>query len=159
VLAGALLVVRGGLVLLAALSGTSALGTRLELKSGSELYYTSAVTAAEAQALADYLNANFIKDHKITIQLTKGQETYPNQSLVTRQDPLLNVLPKVQETYQVRVCVKPGAEHNEQVVLGFQALRALLSTEVFGKAPVEINLCNQKMETVRVIGPLEGESK
>jgi hypothetical protein len=134
---GASLVLVGAkvLLMLVALGGAS-YGTRLELKGGSELYYTSAVTEAEARRLADYLNANFLKDNPITMQLTKHEGTY-----------------------QLRVCVKDGVERDEKAVVAWQALGIILSHEVFGKAPVEIQICNRNMKTVRVLEPIGKASK
>lgn len=123
------------LLLLAALGGSS-YGTRLELKGGGELYYTSAVTEAEARKLVEYLNANFLKDNAITMQLTRHEGTY-----------------------QLRVCVKDGVERDEKAAVGFLALGCALSLEVFDKAPVEIQLCNRNLKTVRVLEPLGKASK
>jgi hypothetical protein len=103
-------------------------GTKIDLKAGSQLYYTSTVTEPEAQKLAQFLNETFLKDETppITFQLNKEGQTY-----------------------QVRVVIKEGKE--KEAELPFLALGHLMALQVFEKVPLEVHLCDQNLKTVKVI--------
>jgi len=115
--------------------GSSGLGKRLDL-NGSDLYYTSSVTPAEAKRLRRYLLDEHVFDGAVgTFQLNRaGSE------------------------YQFRMVVQPGAEEDQQFVFGNHAMAMRLSGAVFGGKPLVIHLCDENFETLRVIDPHNGSS-
>jgi hypothetical protein len=129
---GTLFVLGAGLVVLILLVAPSH-GTEIQLRNGSQLYYTSAVTETEARQLANHLETQFLKDssNRGTIQLHRSENTY-----------------------QVRFVVKEWSETNDLTVLGFQVYGVRVSQEVFNGAPVEVHLCDPSFNTVRVLKPL-----
>jgi hypothetical protein len=107
-------------------------GKSIDLSGGSHLYYTSAVTEAEAQKLAQHLNKDFVNksDHPIDFQLNRTGDRY-----------------------ELRVVVKEGAENDPNVSL-FQLYAMIVSHEVFGDAPVDVHLCDRSFKTIRVLPAL-----
>jgi hypothetical protein len=108
-------------------------GTEIPLANGGQLYYKSTVTKDEAQKLATHLNASIFKDldHRATVQVNREGNTY-----------------------QLRFVVKQGVQPTEFQVLMFQAYGMQVSKEVFNGAPVEVHLCDESLETIRVLPPL-----
>ena len=72
--------------------GKGSLGTRLRLRGGGELYYTSAVTKGEACAVA------------FLLYLRLGK--YPGAIQLTRKGDI----------FQLRICLAQGAEQSEKCV-------------------------------------------
>ena len=96
----------------------------------TELYYTDKVTEAEADALGKYLQEEGFTDgdDTKTVQLTKEGDTY-----------------------QFRMVVKEGYEKDEEYIAIAQAFVYNLSKDVFDGEKVEIHLCDEKLETLKVI--------
>jgi hypothetical protein len=122
----------GGVVGLVIL-GANSYGTRIALKNGNELYYTPAVTEAEARKVADYLDTKFPDN--------KGK-------VATYQ------LNKAGGKYEFRAVVQEGKENDNLAVVAFQAMGVLLSLEVLDGAPVDVHLCDRNLKTVRVLDHL-----
>jgi hypothetical protein len=109
------------------------LGTRLDV-NGSDLYYTSAVTTAEAKRLRKYL----IESHAFD----GSQGTFK--------------LDKAGKRYQFKLIVQKGGENDQQTIFASNALAMRLSGAVFGGKVVEIHLCDQNFHTLRVVDPIGG---
>ena len=107
-----------------------ALGQFLAFKGGSQLYYTADVTQEQAQLLGDTLDDQgvFPEGRPVTVQVTK-----------------------LFGTYQVRFCVKRGAELNPDAVDFYKDLRDDVATNVFPNETVEVHLCGENMNTVRTL--------
>lgn len=127
--AGVMVLILGGLLLVAALPSKH--GERIKLNNGSELYYTSTVTADEAHRFANFLNDD-------DLGLVKNG---------TRATFQLN---KTGDCYEVRLVVKPGAENDPDIGTSAKVWGVVVSRKVFGGAPVEIHLCNERLNTVKV---------
>ncbi|HEX4072838.1 MAG TPA: hypothetical protein VHX68_16785 [Planctomycetaceae bacterium] len=114
-----------GLVLL---TGATNYGTRLKVNQ-SDLYYTSAVSKEDAQRLRDVLvESKICGDKQISMQITKSGKML-----------------------QFRFVVKPGSDKDESQIPTVQAMGAMLSSVVFGGAPLEIHLCDDHFQTLRVV--------
>jgi hypothetical protein len=114
-----------GLVLL---TGATNYGILMEINHG-DLYYTSAVSKDDAKRLGDFLVQQKIFDgRQISMQLTKNGQTM-----------------------QVRFPVKPGFEKNEAYVASVQALGVQISQQVFQGAPLEVDLCDDSLKTLRSV--------
>ena len=50
---------------------------------------------------------------------------------------------------QFRFVVKPGADKDESQIPTVQAMGAMLSSVVFGGAPLEVDLCDDHFQTLR----------
>lgn len=106
-------------------------GVKLNFGENNELYYTENVTVEEAQSLGDYLvSAEFFADdgNARTIQLNKTGSTY-----------------------EFRMIVKKGIETDNDVVDSMKFLAKDLSENVFNNQAVDIHLCNDILETLRVV--------
>lgn len=106
-------------------------GTKLNFGENNELYYTENVTVEEAQTLGDYLvETEFFADdgNARTIQLNKTGSTY-----------------------EFRMIVKKGLETDTDVVDTMKFLAQNLSENVFNNQTVDIHLCNDTLETLRVV--------
>jgi hypothetical protein len=111
-------------------AGWSQHGTRIPLKNGSELYYTRAVPEATARRFAESLEKMLPdrEDAKGTFQLNKDGDAY-----------------------ELRVVVREGKEKDEFVAVLFQGLAVVLSREAFDGAPVTVHLCDNRLNTIRVL--------
>ena len=58
---------------------------------------------------------------------------------------------KTDAGYQFKAVVKPGAEKEEANVVVFKLLRDIMKDSVFGGKPLEMHLCNDKLETLKVL--------
>ena len=107
----------------------SSMGTRLEY-GGSELYYTKNVTEAEAKKLGDYLfkGGVFSDENKGTVQLDKSGDTY-----------------------LVRMVVKEGMDKDENYQKLIPPFAKGVSKNVFNGAKVEVQLCDDKLNTLKTI--------
>ncbi|MDQ6626324.1 MAG: DUF4019 domain-containing protein [Verrucomicrobiota bacterium] len=105
-------------------------GTRLDF-SGSDVYYTSAVTVAEAQKLGDYLVKNeFFDATPKTVQLNKTGATY-----------------------EFRMVVKQNVAEDKSRDKTFKEFARQLSENVFQGQPVLLHLCDDNLTTLRVVTP------
>ena len=103
-------------------------GNKLIFNKG-ELYYTEEVQKADAQKLGSYLeNEGFFNDEKRTVQLDKNGKTWI-----------------------FRMVVKTGTENDDQYINLFGFFSSQLSKAVFNNEPVDIHLCNEKLETLKEI--------
>jgi len=114
-----------GLILL---TGATNYGALLEVNH-ADLYYTRAVSQEEAQALGAFLvKAEVFDGRHISIQLTReGQTTH------------------------VRFPVKEGFDRDETYIASIRALGYQISQNVFHGAPVEVDLCDQNLKTLRAV--------
>jgi hypothetical protein len=114
-----------GLVLL---TGATNYGMLLEVNHG-DLYYTAAVSQADAKRLGAFLVQEKIFDGRsISMQLTKKGEIA-----------------------QVRFPVKPGFEKDEAYIASVHTLAVQISQQVFHGAPVEVHLCDNELKALRVV--------
>lgn len=98
---------------------------------GVQLFYTDAVTEAEADALGAYFISNeYANGEKKTVQLNKTDKTY-----------------------QCRMVMRKEFEKNQKNISLFKAVAASLSVNVFKGAPVEIHICDDQLETIQVVTP------
>jgi hypothetical protein len=114
-----------GLILL---TGATNYGALLEVNH-AKLYYTRAVSQEDAKALGALLvEAKIFDGRHISIQPTKEGQTA-----------------------QVRFPVKPGFDKDEAYIASIRALGYQISQKVFHGAPVEIDLCDQNLKTLRAV--------
>ena len=104
-------------------------GKKLMFKKG-ELYYTKNVNEADAKKLGDYLvSQDFFTDQKrITVQLDKRTETY-----------------------LFRLVVLPEYVDKADYIDLWTNMSGVLSRDVFNGSPVEIQFCNDRLESKRTI--------
>ena len=99
---------------------------------GVQLFYTDAVTEAEADALGDYLiKSEFADGEEKTIQLNKTGKTY-----------------------EFRMVIKKGIEKDQDYISVVKIYAAELSANVFKGEPLEVHLCDDQLETIQVVVPL-----
>jgi DNA-directed RNA polymerase subunit RPC12/RpoP len=112
------------------LSWSPNLGTRLDFGNGC-IYYTASVPVEDARRLGNYLVARgFFAGNSVTLQLNKfGNE------------------------YQVRDIVKKGIDRDEAQVKQLKSLCREISFHVFGGQHVEMHLCDDSYNTIRVVLP------
>ncbi|MBP1924788.1 hypothetical protein J2Z76_000641 [Sedimentibacter acidaminivorans] len=106
-------------------------GTKLTFGENNELYYTENVTVEEAQVLGDYLvKQDFFADdgNLRSIQLNKAGNTY-----------------------EVRIIIKKGLEEDQSVIDSMEFLATDLSINVFNNKDIDIHLCDDNFETLRVV--------
>jgi hypothetical protein len=114
-----------GLVLL---TGATKYGILMEVNHGN-LYYTSAVSRDDAKRLGDFLVRQEIFDgRQISTQLTK-----------------------IGQTVLVRFPVKPEVEMNENYIASVHDLGVQISQQVFQGAPLEVDLCDGELKTLRAV--------
>ncbi|HJZ54215.1 MAG TPA: hypothetical protein VKE74_04625 [Gemmataceae bacterium] len=133
VVASGLVFLIGGLVVLVLVFGDSPHGKRIGLKSESELYYTKAVTDDEARKLADFLESD---------------ELGPTSREGVKATFQLN---KVGDRYEFRAVVKPEAVEDQRAMLAFRLWAVVMSKKVFAGAPVDVHLCDDRLNTVKVL--------
>ena len=100
------------------------------IKYGSdELYYTSSVSAAQASMLGEYLlEYEFFTNQGVSVQLNK-----------------------VADTYEFRMIVKEGLDKDQDFIEIAKLMSAELSYDVFDDAQVDIHLCDEYFNTLRVV--------
>ncbi|MCC6550325.1 MAG: hypothetical protein IT279_09680 [Ignavibacteriaceae bacterium] len=120
----------GALVLLSAmflLVGCSNRGSEKTF-NGVQLYYTSDVTEAQADALGDYLiKSEFANGEPKTVQLAKQGNTY-----------------------EFRMVVKKGIENDAEYAEIFKIFAKDISDNVFNGSQVDLHACDDNLETLRV---------
>jgi hypothetical protein len=111
--------------------GCGGYGTRLTF-NGGEVYYTNAVSKAEAEKLGNVLvREQFFDATPKTVQLDRDGDTY-----------------------LFRMVIKPGADTDPQFEAAAKQMRTELSQMVFDNKPVVLHLCDENLKTLRVIsGP------
>lgn len=112
-------------------------GTEKEF-NGVQLFYTDAVSEAEADALGEYLTqSGFADGEKKTVQLTKEGDTF-----------------------QFRMVVVDNYKEIDNYESIFSYTARNISELVFDNKPVELHACNDKLETLEVFEMSEylGES-
>lgn len=95
-----------------------------------DIYYTSAVTTSEVDALGDYfIKSGFDKNgqHKTT------------------------KLNKSGNTYELSMVVKKGLEQDQEYIDILKKYAAYISHYVFNDATVEIHACDNHLNTLRVV--------
>ena len=103
-------------------------GTLLEF-NGGELYYTSSVSERDAYKLGEYLvESGFFDGQGKTIQLNKTDDTY-----------------------EFRMVIKTGIEKDEEFIQLFKMMCIELSDYVFNGNTVDIHLCDEYLNTLRVV--------
>jgi hypothetical protein len=111
-----------------ALSGCNNFGKE-KIYNGVELYHTDKVTDAEADALGNYLvNQKFADGNAKTVQLTKSGDTY-----------------------QFRFVVKEGIDKDPAYTKPAKFLGSMISTQLLNGAPVEVDLCDDHLNTLKVL--------
>jgi len=112
-------------------------GNLIKFNTG-ELYYSAPFSEEDARRLGNFLVTEKVFDgDQRLIQLVKGDKNYA-----------------------VRIVVKKGLEMDQEAVHNLRQLRARISHQVFADAPVEIHMCDEHLNTLRVIQsePLAGRS-
>ena len=61
---------------------------------------------------------------------------------------------KTGNTYEFRMVVKKGMEKDEEVIQLFKIFSIELSEDVFNGYAVDVHLCDEYLETLRVVVPL-----
>ena len=106
-------------------------GTLIEF-NGGELYYTSSILSREAYKLGEYLvDVEFFDGERKTVQINKTGNTY-----------------------EFRMVVKKGMEKDEEVIQLLKIFSIELSEDVFNGYAVDVHLCDEYLETLRVVVPL-----
>jgi hypothetical protein len=106
-------------------------GTLIKFDAG-ELYYTSTIEAREAYKLGEYLvDSGFFDENRKTVQINKTDETY-----------------------EFRMIVKKGIEQDPDFIDIFKDFSRELSYYVFDEASVDMHLCDEYFNTLRVVIPL-----
>jgi ribosomal protein S16 len=111
-------------------SGCRNYGTELTFNKG-QLFYTDAVTEAEAKKLGQFLtDIKYFDGREVSVQLNKTGATY-----------------------EIRLVVKEGAKLTDQDRSSFQVIALRASRQVFAGAPVHVHVCDQHFKTLEVIKP------
>jgi hypothetical protein len=101
-----------------------------EKKFGNlQMFYTESVTESEVDELAEFLDQqDFVGETEISVQLNKDGDTY-----------------------QFRMVTKEEYIEDETKLPLFKQMANMISTNVFEDAPVEVHLCDERLETQKVI--------
>ena len=103
-------------------------GTFLEF-NGGELYYTSKITEREAYKLGEYLvDSEFFDGERKTVQIDR-----------------------IGDTYEFRMVIKKGLEQDEEFIEIMKYSSKLLSQDVFNGYSVDMHLCDEYLNTIRVV--------
>jgi len=96
---------------------------------GTEVYHTSQVTDAEADAVGNYLiSQKFADGQPKTVQLAKSGNTY-----------------------QFRMVVKDGIDKDTSYAKIAKFFISMLSAQVLNGAPAEMHFCDDHLKTLKVI--------
>ncbi len=106
-------------------------GTKLTFGENNELYYTEDVTVEEAQALGEYL-----------VKLDFFANDGNSRSIQ---------LAKTGTTYEFRMIIKKGLENDQSTIDTMEFLAADISSNVFSNKALDIHLCDENFETLRVV--------
>ena len=95
----------------------------------NELYYTSSVTSREAHKLGDYLvEQEFFSDQGVAVQLNKDRNTY-----------------------EFKMVIKEGLEQDPELIDIMKEFIRQLEKDVFDGSQVDIHLCDDYFNTLRVV--------
>lgn len=97
-----------------------------------ELFYLDPVNSFEAQDLLDYM-----------IEALEFSET--------SNDHKTFHLSKEGDTYELRIVIKKGLETEQETIDAMKFLAAIISQDVFGGASLDIHLCDDYLNTLRVV--------
>ena len=96
--------------------------------NGTQLFYTSDITDAEADMVSEYLvSSGFADGQEKTVQLAKTGGTY-----------------------EFKMVVKKGLEQDQEYATLFKNFAAEMSKNVFDGAQVDLHACDENLETLRV---------
>jgi len=108
-------------------------GTLLHFNNG-ELYYTSQITESEAVRLGNFLvDDGFFYGGKVTVQIDKEDNTY-----------------------LFRMVTVEGTENDPTYLEEAAASTRVLSAEVFNGAPVDFHICDDRLQTRKVVPYIAG---
>jgi len=96
----------------------------------SELFFTPPVAESDARAVGDALARGFFGEGRATVVQLGWEDA----------------------AFQLRFVVDTSRASAPDVVQGFTELGAALSTEVLGRRPVVVHLCDERLRTVRRMG-------
>ena len=95
----------------------------------SQVYYQSPVTEAEARRLGDFLvTVEFFDDTPKTVQVTKSSNTY-----------------------ELRMPIKTGMEQDLDFIESIKWIGAAIAESVFDGAHLDVHLCDDELDTIRVV--------
>ncbi len=110
-------------------SGSEGFGKRLEFARGGEVFYTSRVTESEAQKLGNFL-------------VQEGYFDGPRKSVQLTSDG---------GHFQVRLVTVARVENDEEFLSNYEIMADQFSRNVFNGSPVEIHVCDEYLNTRRVV--------
>jgi hypothetical protein len=120
------------ILLLFILPGCKNLGKE-KIFNGVELYHTESVSDTLANKLGGYLVSSQFADGKAkTVQLTKTGDTY-----------------------HFRFVVQDGADKDSGLAKSTKYFASLLSADVFDSAPVQVEMCDNLMNTLKTFASVE----
>lgn len=97
--------------------------------NGVQLFYTSTITETEANLLGNYLiNSGFADGNEKTVQINKNGNTY-----------------------EFRMTVETGIEQDQEYINTGKLASAEFSSNVFNGAQVDIHLCDENFNTLKVL--------
>lgn len=97
--------------------------------NGGELHFTSCLTRGDAERLGEYLvRVGHFNGERRRVQLTRDGKACV-----------------------VRYVVKTGSESNASTVEAFQFAAVEMPRELFGGQTVEVHLCDQGLQALRVV--------
>lgn len=97
--------------------------------NGVQLFHTAAVASAQADSMGKFLiRSGFASGKPITAQLAKSAGVF-----------------------QFRITVSPGSESDAAYIKNVEVFGASISSGVFGGAPVEIDLCDEYLNTILAV--------
>ena len=106
-------------------------GNEIKFSNGGQLFYKNSVEKADAERLAEYLKkSGWDTGNAKTVQLNKNGDTF-----------------------EFRMVIKKGIDHDEQYLANAKVMAIELSQNVFNGSKAEIHMCDEKLETIRVVVP------
>ena len=116
-------------LLLATVLACKPYGKKVE-SSNYEVYYTDAVTEADAKKVADFMEQNIKSEggDKKSVQLDKSGDTYA-----------------------LRLVVQKDLEKDDNAVARFKSIGQAVSAQVFNGAKVDVHLCDNHFKTLKVV--------
>lgn len=97
--------------------------------NGTQLFYTSEISESLADSIGKFLVDNKFADGQTkTVQITKNEKTY-----------------------EFRMVIKKGIDQDPEYIENTKIFGAFMSAQLFNNANVDIHLCDENLETIRVI--------
>lgn len=116
------------------ITGCTSYGNKIDM-NGDEIYYTDPVSEEQANKVGEFLTSyQYFTGQGYAIQVVKDTN------------------------FKVRFVTKEGIENDEEVVGGFKFLQIDMSNAAFDGQPVDIDLCNEKLETKMTITYADAKS-